>query len=461
MKPKGEHAVVIGASMGGLLAARALSDHFEQVTLLERDPFPKPGENRGGVPQGQHAHALLSSGREVMEGFFPGLTLELVSQGAALGDAVLHVVRVIGGHRYPRFKSGVQGLSLSRPLLEAEVRRRLLALPNVRAIERCKVLGLVTTPDRATVTGVRMVYQEDGAEAVLNADLVVDASGRGSRSPAWLEAMGYGRPPVEQVQVNVGYATCIYRRKPGYAEGALTFGITPAPPNRRMGVMVTMEQDRWMVSLVGFLGDHPPTDPAGFVEFAKTLPAPDLYQAIRDAEPLSQPLPGKFPASVRHHYQRLERFPQGYLVFGDALCSFNPTYGQGMSVAALEAVALQACLQEGTGGLAQRFFKRVNRIIEIPWSIAVGGDLRFAQVEGKRGPMRRLINWYLDKFHFAAQADPRLVGAFGRVANLKASPKSLLHPKFALRVLRGNLFPAKALAGARVRTPKKSVGRAG
>jgi hypothetical protein len=195
-----------------------------------------------------------------------------------------------------------------------------------------------------------------------------------------------------------------------------------------MGVMLAMEGDRWLVTLVGYLGDHPPTDPEGYVEFAKTLQASDIYDVIKETEPLSDPVPAKFPASIRRHYEKLGRFPAGYLVFGDAISSFNPAYGQGMTVAAMEAVALQACLMSGVEGLAERFFQQASRMIDIPWSIAVGGDLRFPKVEGKRSPLKQWINRYLVSFHRAAQHNPALVMAFGRVTNLKASPASLLKP---------------------------------
>jgi 2-polyprenyl-6-methoxyphenol hydroxylase-like FAD-dependent oxidoreductase len=437
---KMQHAIVIGASMGGLLAARALADYATKVTVLERDLFPGPRENRKGVPQGRHAHALLPSGREVLEGFFPGLTSELVAQGALTGDSALQVRRCISGYYHCQFRSGSQSLYCSRPMLESHVRARLIALPNVQIIQNCDVLGLVSTDDGQQVTGVRLNRRStDAGEETLLADLVVDVAGRGSRSPAWLQALGYPAPEEETVQVGVGYVSRIYRRKPSDLQGALNASITPLPPNKRMGVMLAMEDDRWLVTLVGYLGDHPPTDPQGFVEFAKTLPAPDIYEVIKEAEPLSDPLPAKFPASIRRHYETLERFPAGYLVFGDAISSFNPTYGQGMTVAAMEAVALQRCLAQGNDGIAQRFFQAASRLIDIPWQITSGGDLRFAEVKGKRTPIQPLINRYLMSFHAAARYNPALVMAFGRVANLKAAPASLLKPSVMGKVLWTNL----------------------
>ncbi len=195
-----------------------------------------------------------------------------------------------------------------------------------------------------------------------------------------------------------------------------------------------------MLTLAGLLGDHPPTDEAGFLDFAGTLPAPDIYDMIKNAEPLTSPEPFKFPASARRYYERLQKFPEGYLVFGDGICSFNPIYGQGMSVAALQAAELQNALKEDSDGLAFRFFRNAAKAIDGPWTIAVGGDLRYPEVDGPRTPILKFINWYLGKLHIAARADPKLTFAFQRAAQLLDPPTSLLKPGVALRVMRGNLL---------------------
>jgi 2-polyprenyl-6-methoxyphenol hydroxylase-like FAD-dependent oxidoreductase len=433
-------AIVIGASMGGLLAARILADHYDQVTLLERDAFPAPGENRKGVPQGQHTHGLLARGRELLEQLFPGLTDELVGLGAERADIGMTVRWFHHGGYHRQSTSGMEGLAVSRPTLEAQVRARLLALPNVRAIERCDVLGLVAEEGGGRVIGVRLIRRAAGsAEEVAHSDLVVDASGRGSRSPAWLGALGYGRPPEEQVRIGLGYATRYYRRDP--AEPATETGIvmTTTSPGTRGGVMLWQEQSSFVVTVVGYFGDHPPTDEAGFLEFARSLPAPEIYQAIRRAEPLTPISAYKYPASLRRRYERLRRFPAGYLVFGDALCSFNPIYGQGMTACALEALALDACLRRGERQLARRFFASAARVIDIPWGLAVGNDLRHPQVEAPRSAMTRFINWYIGKLHRVAWEDQTVALAFLKVINLMAPPPSVMRPEIAMRVLRGNL----------------------
>ena len=442
MKMIGQQAIVIGASMGGLLAARALADYYQQVTVLERDIFPLPGKNRKGVPQDHHAHALLSRGREVLEELFPGIIQELKAQGALLQDLLKKSRWFInGGYLYRKTQSGLIGLLVSRPLLEAQVRKRLLALPNIKVIENCDVLGLLTTPDQTRIVGVRFIHRADGSsESALNADLVVDAMGRRSVSPIWLEKLGYELPQEQQVHMDISYTTRIYRRRPEHLQGDLGTVVSPSLPNWRCGVIMAQEGDRWIVSIGGYLGDRAPTDEKGFLEFAKSMPTQDIYEVIKDAEPLSELLPYKVPTSQRYRYETMVRFPENYLVFGDAICSFNPVYGQGMTVAALESLALQNCLAKGSQNLARRFFKEAGKLVDIPWSIAVDNDLRIPQIEGTRSPMIRFLNWYISKLHIAARRDRVVAIAFLKVTNLMASPKSLIHPIISLRVLLGNIL---------------------
>lgn len=448
MNQVGQHAIVIGASMGGLLAARALADYYQQVTLLERDAFPVHGEQRKGVPQGRHTHALLAQGRQVMEDFFPGLTQQLVEQGALLSDTLAEARRFIGGGYYCQTQTGLFSLMASRPLLEAQVRRRLLALPNVRAIENCDVLGLTSTADQSRITGVRLTRRQPGsAEEVLPADWVIDATGRGSRTPAWLESLGYVPPEEEQVQAGMGYVTRLYQRQPEHLQGAKVVMVLPTPQLKRGAIMLAQEGERWTLTLAGYPGDHPPTDEPGFLEYARSLPAPDVYEVIKNATPLGEPLPARFPANTRRRYERLARFPAGFLVTGDAICSFNPVYGQGMTVAALEALVLHECLGEGAEQLTRRFFKRVSQVVDIPWNITVGTDRRLMEPDRPVPPPARFINWYMGKLHLAARRDPAAALAFLKVTNLMAPPPSVLHPRLALGVLWGNLRPLQVETG--------------
>src|SRR6266487_3607892 len=438
-----DRAVVLGASMAGLLAARVLAGAYAQVTVIDRDELPQAATHRRGVPHGRHVHALLARGQQALEELCPGLTAELAAQGMPAGDMLADARCYLSGHRLRQARTGLVLLCASRPVLEGHVRARVRALANVTFIDRCDVVGLATTPDRRRVTGARVLRRAAGrAEEVLGADLVVDATGRGSRTPAWLDALGYPRPRQDQVRIGLGYATRTYRLRRDALGGDLLLlhGATPQHP--RGGVLQALDGDRWMLTLAGILGDHPPTDPGGFLAFARSLQFPEIHQAIRDAEPLDNPVPFRFPASVRHRYERLDRFPDGLLVTGDAVCSFNPIYGQGMSMAALEALTLRRHLERGIEPQPHRFFRDIARVVDVPWDIAVGGDLIFPGVRGRRTVPVRLVNAYLARLHAAAVHDAALASAFIRVAGLVARPESLLRPGVACRVLRASLPPA-------------------
>ena len=439
----GDRAIVLGAGMAGLLAAHVLAGAYGQVTVIDRDQLPEANTHRRGVPHGRHAHALLARGQQALEELFPGLTTELVAQGVPAGDLLANGRWYVSGHRLRQENIGLVSLSVSRPLLEDYVRARVRALPNVAFLDSRDILGLTVTPDGRRVTGARVSRADGSAEEVLGADLVVDATGRGSRTPIWLEALGYARPETEQVRVGLGYATRTYRLPPDALDGDLAVLDATTPDHPRGGALLRMEGDRWMVTLAGMLGDHPPIDPDGFLDFARSLRFPDIYQAVRDAEPLDDPVGFRFPASVRHRYERLDRFPDGLLVVGDAVCSFNPIYGQGMSVAALEALTLRRQLQRGAVPQPRRFFGDLARMVDVPWDIAVGGDLAVPGVQGRRTLKIRLVNAYIARLHAAAAHDASLASTFVRVAGLVAPPQTLLRPKVALRVLRAGLHPPK------------------
>jgi 2-polyprenyl-6-methoxyphenol hydroxylase-like FAD-dependent oxidoreductase len=421
------HAIVIGASMAGLLAARVLANHFRQVTVVDRDAIPLGAGQRRGVPQGRHTHGLLASGRNVLEKFFPGISAALLADGAVHADVVRDLRWFMEGSCLSRPVSGLNVLLLTRPMLEAAVRERVSGLPNVQVRDDAAISDVAVSAQR--ITGVHI-----GAEA-LEADLVVDATGRGSRTPQWLEKMGFERPREDEVKVSLGYTTRFFRRLPDDLGGDLGVIIPPTPEGKRGGVMVAQEGGRWTVTLITHFGAPAPEDLDGFVEFARTLPAPYIHEVLRRAEALGDPAVVRFPASIRRRYEGLSRFPSGLLVIGDAMCSFNPIYAQGMSVAALQAAELERTLEENPTDLARRFFARAAKVIDTPWSIAAGADLRMKETVGPRNVAVSFINWYVSKVHQAAHTDPACSLAFHKVSNLLAPPSSLMRPRLAFHAL--------------------------
>jgi 2-polyprenyl-6-methoxyphenol hydroxylase-like FAD-dependent oxidoreductase len=433
-----EHAVVLGASLAGLLAARVLSDHYQRVTLIERDMLPAAAEHRKGVPHGRHVHGLHPRGREILDELFPGFTDATAASGGVVCDVLADIRMQLSGHQLRQERQNLPTLFASRPFLEDRIRARVRALPNVRVLEGCTVTGLTAAQDRRRITGVRLDGPA-GTPRAVEADLVADATGRGSRTPARLTELGYQAPAEERIEVRLGYTTRHYRLRPGALGGDITVLTQAIPANPRAGVIAAIEGGRHVVTLAGILGDYPPTDPAGFDAFAASLPFPDISAAIAGAEPLDDPVPFRFPANTRMRYERLRDLPAGLIVIGDAVCSFNPIYAQGMTVAAMEALALRRLLAAGAAGNPRRYFKAIARTADVPWDIAVGADLAFPGVCGKRTAKVRLVNAYLPRVCAAAEEDGVLAGSVMRVLGLKDRPEGLLRPDRALRVLRGNL----------------------
>lgn len=452
-------AVVIGASIGGLLAARALSAHFARVTIVERDVLPDSADLRKGTPQAAHAHGLLASGYRVMDAYFPGMMDALAGLGAPRGDVVGDFLWFQYGRWKLRHESGLRGIAVSRPCLEAAIRQRMRALPGITFAEGVDAREPAFDPAAGRVTGL-IARARDGHTSTLPADLVVDASGRGSRSPAWLVAWGFEEPPLVSVKVDVGYATRVFERIPGsfyYANGGIVSGTPPG--GTRYAAVLAAEGGRWVVTLAGIAGDYPPTDEAGWLRYAASLPVSAVHDLVSTARPLGEIASYRFPANRRRLYERMTRFPDGYLVFGDAVCSFNPLYGQGMSAAASEAQVLDESLGSGLDGIAPRFYARAKRIIDIPWLIATGEDLRFPQVQGSRAPGSALVNRYLDRVHAIASQDPIVCRRFFDVLNLLAPPASLLSPVVAWRVLTRR--PARGEGSPWGNAPTSTVAGAG
>jgi len=436
------HAIVIGGSMAALLAARVLSEHFERVTIIERDRLHDDVQPRKGVPQGRHVHALLAGGAALLGEYFPDLFTALIRDGAVpVGTSDIRRYQL--GMRVAAVPGPIKGLWQSRPFLEQHVRAALLVRNNVQIMDACVVTRLKRQNER--ITGVVLQHcRGQQREEELAADLVVDASGRGSRAPQWLASLGYGQVQESSVKIDVGYASRIYRCPAQLpSEWKVLIVLGPPPDNKRAGVIFPIEGGYWMVTLAGWLRDYPPDDDAGFLEFTRSLSQPDLYEAIREAEPVTPITMYKYSANRWRHYERLSRLPEGFIVMGDAVCAFSPVYGQGMSVAALEAKALDSCLceqQYSTGnthpaGFPQRFQKAIAREIKTPWMLATGEDLRYPETEGRRSLRTRLFSWYIRRVIGLTASTPLVAATFFQVWHLLKPLRSLFEPRIVWAVL--------------------------
>jgi len=439
-------AVVIGASMAGLSAAAVLASRFAHVVIVERDEVADHPADRKGVPQGRHAHGLLPPGMIRLEGWFPGLVDELVADGAPLVDIGNDASWHQGGYRL-RFDTGLKGPLGSRALLEFHVRRRTLALPNVTLRAGAGVTSLRTTADGATVTGVTL---DDGS--TLSADLVVDASGRQGRSLRWLADLGYEAPPVTEVDIDVAYASRIVSRDPDAGTGYKFALVLAGPPTGRQGVAFPLEGDRWIVTLAGLHGERPPTDDAGFLAFARSLPSPEIAELIESTTPLGPIVTHRLHSNQRRHVEKMRRVPGGLVLLGDAVCSFNPTYGQGMTTATLQAEALGQALDRHAT-LDARFvkasYKRQAKAITAAWQITTGADFALPATTGTKSPGTDLLNRYMPHVFRAAQVDRDVCLRVIEVTCLLKPPPALLTPRMLVKVFRA----ARRLPAAPVAAP--------
>jgi 2-polyprenyl-6-methoxyphenol hydroxylase-like FAD-dependent oxidoreductase len=441
MDAAGESALVIGAGIAGLCAARTLAGRFERVLVLDRDELPDSAVPRRGVTQGGHGHVLLVAGQRALGELFPGLMRELVEAGGVSFDPGTDLSFYRFGAIWPPEASELRLVTFSRPLLELAIRRRVAALPGVRIRDRVSVTSLVGSD--GGVTGARL---DDGE--LIQTDLILDCTGRGARSNHWLTALGFPVPRVGEVKVGVGYATRFYRRSPGdLPEGSAVFSLPSPPAEKRAGVALPVEGERWLISLGGWHGEFP-RDLPGFEQHARELPHPAIARLLDRCEPLTELSVVQYPASRRRYFEELSTLPGGYLALGDSICSFNPIYGQGMTCAALEAVELGRLLDGFADGgsahpagldpdLAARYYRHAAKVVATPWQFATGADFAYPETGGERPRGIRLKNAYAKQIQLAAMVDPEVRRVFTAVQHLIADPAELLKPPIVARVLRG------------------------
>jgi 2-polyprenyl-6-methoxyphenol hydroxylase-like FAD-dependent oxidoreductase len=436
-----ERAIVVGGSLTGLLAARVLGEYFSEVTIIERDRLKDETMQRPGVPHSRHLHALLPRGLQIMEAFFPGIREELQSYGAVTLDVADDVAWLTPQGWGTKFRSGLEALSFTRDLLDWTIRRRIRRLSNVKFVDATDVVGLLRG-DSGRILGVRTrernLVEVASAEDV-RGDLVVIAAGRQNAILKWFAEAGLAPPQVTTINAHIGYASRMYRRTSWQSADWKAFILQAAPPDiHRSGLMFPVEGDRWLVTLIGADRDHPPNDDAGFLQYAKSLHHPGLYDAIRNAEPLTPICAYRATENRQHHLDLLKDWPEGLVVMGDAACAFNPVYGQGMSTAAIEAARLHSllCDNRATNGFGRIFQQEIARIIQSPWTLATSADLRFRSVEGATANLKtKIMHWYVDQVLRLGTTNQWARRRFLEVQGMLRDASAILKPDMLFRVL--------------------------
>ncbi|MBD2018579.1 monooxygenase [Leptolyngbya sp. FACHB-36] len=441
----GHHAIVIGGSIAGLLAARILADKFDQVTVVDRDRLPLTADPRRGVPQSVQPHVLFTKGYRILEELFPGIGEALHDAGAISFDWTRDFRYFQRGDwsEILEAPSGLESYTCTRPLLESTIRQRVDRLPNVQFLEQQRVVGLRGDRSRSCITGIELDHRGDLASKDLTAQLVVDASGRSTQAARWLQALGFTSPPATVINPDVGYATRRYRIPASADPSYKILLISHQPPSRtRLGYLAAVENGEWIATLGGYGQDYPPTDEPGFLEFAQSLPSPEFYNAICDAEPRSEMRVHRATANRLYHYEQIE-LPDGFVAIGDAVCALCPVYGQGMTVSAISSIVLRDWLvdrqkrrqQPSLNGAS--FQKRLARSNALPWSLATGFDSQFPTTKGAVSPkgIGKLFQGYANRLAERAHNDPDLHLQFIEMAHLMKPPTILLSPRVMLKAL--------------------------
>lgn len=439
-------AVVAGASLAGLFAARILADsrHFDEIVVLDQDELPDEPVPRRGVGQSHHSHLLQHGGVEVLERLFPGLTDEIDDFGAGLIDPADDMRWYQAGYWKPRFSSDLQLFWCERPRLEWAVRRRLLDETDVRLLGNRKVVDYTTCGDAAGVSG--LVADIDGADReTWQADLVVDAMGRGTRTPRIFDEMGLDSPAIHRSEVDLGYTSCKVSHPDDYDGSWKTLAVFPRIPDQdKMGVAYPVDDRRFHVTLGGWCGTRPPADDAGFQAFAESMSHPALAKLLEKTDRVTKLRQFRVPRAVWRRYDQMEDWPAGLIAVGDAVCNFNPVYGQGMTVCARQASRLGALLDDRhprrastlpvvDPSFTREFQQRAAPVIRTPWLLATAQDHQFPDVGGNIQWVEHLsplIRTVVD----ASGRHKSVHQAFLEVLTMASSPARFLDPRAAIPV---------------------------
>lgn len=431
---RGERAIIIGSSIAGLCAARVLADAYAEVVVLERDPKPDSFSSRRSVPQGEHFHVLTEAARASIEDLFPGYCNDVLDRGGLKIDAGTDWEFFMEGdfladqpQQYPMYCA-------TRPFYEQILREQVESYPGIRTKYDSRVSGLLFSSDKTRVTGVRVSNDRESSDALMG-DLVVDASGKTSQTPAWLESAGIPPPQVERVSIDLRYSSVTLERPPRRRRAV---SVIPSSPDTRGGAVLPVENDQWILTLWGMHEQTPPQDFSEWQSFARDLVIPDFANLIDTYRITSNGVTQyPYPANVRRRYEQLKQRPNGLIIVGDALASFNPIYAQGMAVAVLDALVLHQVLRSAKhGNLSDRFFDAVVDVIDVAWMLAVSSDFQYPQTSGNKPRGASVLNWWRKKIVSQAHSDRYVADVLFRVLNMEITPYSLMRPSVVWRVVR-------------------------
>lgn len=443
-KKNRNRAVVAGGGIAGKLAAKVLSEFFNEVILIEKDKKNNQVISRKGVPQGVQGHVLLKSGEEIIEELFPGIIQELSLYGAKKTDFAGDLFWSHHGTQKVRFASDVLISQQSRPLLEWQIQQRLEKITNITFEFGFRVQNVIF--DKEGINRV-VIEDENGSVTELLADFVIDASGAAALHSHWLRDSKYGIPAKTDIKVNLFYASMVYKNFSHASTDWHSLLLYPNPPEVDRGGMISpLEGYRMLVTLIGYGTKQVPKDIDSFKKYARTLDQPEFYEVIKDELPLSEDVQVyRFPALRRYHFEKLQDIPTGLLVIGDAFCRIDPVFAQGMSLAAMEAKALRELSMKGLNKkqLTKRYYKNVSRIIAIPWLIALTEDFRFRTTSGRKPAGLPLFQWFVKKVTLACSQNERVYAQFIKVLHLKSHPVSLARPVLLARIFLNFKMPPR------------------
>ncbi|WP_372370763.1 FAD-dependent oxidoreductase [Candidatus Uabimicrobium sp. HlEnr_7] len=428
-----DHAIILGAGMAGLLSAKVASQHFAKVTLIDKDLFPTDVCPRKGVPQAVHLHVLLQRGLFILNELFSGIENDLVAKGAVQIDWAKDSLWMNPFGWIPRFDSDLIAYTCSRWMLEHTVRERVMAIRNITICPQTEWKDFIIDAQNE-ICGV--VVEVNKEEQQIHGDLVIDTTGKNSKTIKTLEQHGFPAPPESRINSYLGYGSRHYRIPDGNRDWKQLYIQMKPPQSFRGGVLQPIEGNRWIATLIGANKDYPPADEEAFLSFAKSLRSPNFYEAIRNAEPLSKVYCYRNTESRLRHFHKMAKIPIGLVCIGDSVCAFNPVYGQGMTVSAISAQILDSCLNKTSISRSQfsrTFYKKLSKVNSMPWLIANSEDSRILSSSGQKMSFSyKLIHSFLDRVLYSATLQPNIHKSFLKILHMTEPMYSLANPKILL-----------------------------